>query len=65
MFYKIIKYNINSLTNSYFLFLVDKQINVTGSIRRVCSLVDLSQSITNKDSQLHNGSKYFFSISIL
>lgn len=37
-----------------FIFLVDKQTNGVGSIRRVCSLVDLSSSTPIKDGQLYN-----------
>jgi len=37
-----------------FIFLVDKQTNGVGTIRRVCSLVDLSSSTPIKDCQPYN-----------
>lgn len=35
----------------YYIFVVDKQSNGSGTIRRVCSLVDLSTTTPLKDSQ--------------
>lgn len=40
-----------NIFNCMFLFSVDNQTNGTGTIRRVCSLVDLSTSTPNKDCQ--------------
>jgi len=37
-----------------FIFLVDKQTNGSGTIRRVCSLIDLSSSTPIKDCQPYN-----------
>jgi len=37
-----------------FIFLVDKQTNGVGTIRRVCSLIDLSSSTPIKDCQPYN-----------
>jgi len=37
-----------------FIFVVDKQTNGVGTIRRVCSLIDLSSSTPIKDCQPYN-----------
>lgn len=37
-----------------FIFLVDTQTNGVGTIRRVCSLIDLSSSTPNKNCQSYN-----------
>lgn len=41
------------------IYLIDKKINETGTMRRVCSLIDLSTPINDVQSyNAFNGSKY-------
>lgn len=42
------------------IYLIDKKINETGKIRRVCSLIDLSTPINDGQSYCaFNGGKYY------